>query len=134
METKIIPHNKWKRKEKSELEKELVYNTVYLPVRFFKKEAYIRLDHYEEVRDKRENAVNELEEDKKNLIRANKKASEHVDELETEIWRLKLHIETKDEAYMKLLKDYEELKDNSKCEEETLTKAIWEIINKLAKN
>jgi hypothetical protein len=62
-----------------------VYNTVYLPVRFFKKEAYIRLDHYEEVRDKRENAVNELEEDKKNLIRANKKASEHVDELETEI-------------------------------------------------
>jgi hypothetical protein len=47
---------------------------------------------------------------------------------------LKLHIETKDEAYMKLLKDYEELKDNSKCEEETLTKAIWEIINKLAKN
>jgi hypothetical protein len=73
------------KKEKSEWEKEVVYNTVYLPVRFFKKEAYIRIDHYKEVRDKRENVVNELEEDKKNLIRADKKKTEHIDELEAEI-------------------------------------------------
>ena len=56
-----------KKKENFEWEKELVYNTVYLPVRFFKKEAYIHLDHYKEVRDKRENAVKELEEENKKL-------------------------------------------------------------------
>lgn len=54
-------------KEKFEWEKDVVYNTVYLPVRFFKKEAYIRIDHYKEVRDKRENVVNELEEENKKL-------------------------------------------------------------------
>ncbi len=43
--------------EKSEWEKEVVYNTVYLPVRFFKKEAYIRIDDYKEVRDRREKVV-----------------------------------------------------------------------------
>ena len=56
-----------KKKENFEWEKELVYNTVYLPVRFFKKEAYIHLDHYKEARDKREKVVKELEEENKNL-------------------------------------------------------------------
>ena len=56
-----------KKKENFEWEKELVYNTVYLPVRFFKKEAYIRIDDYKEVRDKREKVVKELEEENKNL-------------------------------------------------------------------
>jgi hypothetical protein len=32
---------------------------------------------------------------------------------------------------MKLLKDYEELKDNSETKEETLIKAIGDIFNKL---
>jgi hypothetical protein len=44
-------------KEKYEWEKDVVYNTVYLPVRFFKKEAYIHIDHYKEVRDEREKVV-----------------------------------------------------------------------------
>lgn len=99
-----------KEEKKSEWEKEVVYNTVYLPVRFFKKEAYIRIDDYKEVMDKREKVVKWLEE---------------------EIWKLKLHIEAKDEAYMKLLKDYEELKENSETKEETLIKAIGDIFNKL---
>jgi len=56
-----------KKKENSEWEKELVYNTIYLPVRFFKKEAYIRLDNYEDVRGKRDKVVKRLEEENKKL-------------------------------------------------------------------
>lgn len=56
-----------KKEKKSECEKELVYNTVYLPVRFFKKEAYIRIDDYKKVRNKREKVVEWLEEENKNL-------------------------------------------------------------------
>jgi chromosome segregation ATPase len=55
------------KKEKSELEKELVYKPIYLPVRFFKKEAYIHIDDYKEAINKRENAVNGLEEENKKL-------------------------------------------------------------------
>ena len=40
-----------------------------------------------------------------------KKLKEENKKLKEEIESLKLHIEAKDEAYMKLLKDYEELKN-----------------------
>lgn len=61
------------------------------------------------------------------LEEENKKLREEND-------KLNLHIEAKDTAYMKLLKDYEELKESSKYKEETLTNAIWEIFNKLTNN
>ena len=63
-----LPMERMKKEiEKSEWEKEVVYNTIYLPVRFFKKEAYIRIDDYKEVRDKREKVVEWLEEENKKL-------------------------------------------------------------------
>ena len=66
-------------KEKSELEKELVYKPIYLPVRFFKKEAYIHIDDYKEAINKRENVVNELEEE-------NKKLKSDLSECECSFW------------------------------------------------
>ena len=57
--------------------------------------------------------------------------NEEIGRLQDEIWKLRLHIEAKDEAYMKLLKDYEKLKESSETKEITLIKAIWDIFNKL---
>ena len=57
--------------------------------------------------------------------------NEEIGRLQDEIWKLRLHIEAKDEAYMKLLKDYEKLKESSETKEETLIKAIGDIFNKL---
>jgi len=89
------------KKEKSELEKELVYKPIYLPVRFFKKEAYIHIDDYKEAINKRENVVNELEEE-------NRKLSEKIGQLEFDVdaWhQLKLLLEWEIE---KLKSDLEE--------------------------
>ena len=57
--------------------------------------------------------------------------NEEIGRLQDEIWKLRLHIEAKDEAYMKLLKDYEKLKESSETKEETLIKKIGDIFNKL---
>ena len=56
-----------KEEKKAEWEKELVYKPIYLPVRFFKKEAYIHIDDYKEAINKRKNAVNGLEEENRKL-------------------------------------------------------------------
>ena len=45
--------------------------------------------------------------------------------------KLRLHIEAKDRAYMSLLKDYENLKENKKVQDEAMIKAIGDIFNKL---
>lgn len=60
-----------------------------------------------------------------------KQLEEENKKLNEEIWKLGLHIEAKDKAYIKLLKDYEELKESSETKEETLIKAIGYIFNKL---
>ena len=70
------------KKEKAELEKEVVYNTVYLPVRFFKKEAYIHIDDYKEVRGKREKVVEQLLEENKKLTKCNLNLQEWIDNKE----------------------------------------------------
>jgi len=110
-------------KEKAELEKELVYKPIYLPVRFFKKEAYIHIDDYKEAINKRENVVNELEEENKklNIIIENTKIEqksdrEHIEELEEENKTLNEKIrfleecldrkEKLNEKYRKELKNY----------------------------
>jgi len=85
------------KKEKADLEKELVYKPVYLPVRFFKKEAYIHIDDYKEAINKRENVVNDLEEE-------NKKLRDYADNLDSENDNQAIEIE-------ELKKENKKLKD-----------------------
>ena len=56
---------------------------------------------------------------------------EEMQELRNEIEKLKLHIEAKDKAYVSLLKDYEEIKedrDRMKAEIEQRLNAIRDMI------
>lgn len=72
------------------------------------------LDNYywewKSIRDK----ITELEEE-------NKKLNEEIESL-------KLHIEAKDEAYMKLLKDYEKIKDDREYMKEKLENDLGKML------
>lgn len=65
------------------------------------------------------------------IDKENERLEKENKNLKEEIWKLGLHIKAKDEAYIKLLRDYEELKESSETKEETLIKAIGDIFNKL---
>jgi len=92
------------KKEKADLEKELVYKPVYLPVRFFKKEAYIHIDDYKEAINKRENVVNDLEEE-------NKKLRDYADNLDSENDNQAIEIEELKKENKKLKKYYDRDKE-----------------------
>ena len=94
-------------KEIEECEKELVYNTVYLPVRFFKKEAYIRIDDYKEVRNRREKVVEWLEEE-------NRKLSEKVGQLKSDLAFERTMLDNVRAEYESLQNVIKELKEEKK--------------------